>query len=80
MRVVPDKDRFLLRELRLERGLTQAEVAAYSRLSRRYYADVERGRQEPGVVAALMIADSLGTTVEGAFGHLVEGAAPAGKP
>jgi transcriptional regulator with XRE-family HTH domain len=80
MRVIPDRDRFPLRELRLRRGMTQAEVAAYSRLSRRYYVEIEHGRQEPGVVAAILLADALGATVEEAFGHLVKGAAPAGKP
>lgn len=75
-----DKDRFPLRELRLEAGLTQVDVAKAVGLSRRFYVDVELKKQEPRVVAALLIARVLETTVEEAFGDLIERAAPAGKP
>lgn len=75
-----DKDRFPLRELRLTCNLSQVEVAKAAGISRRFYVDVESKRQEPRVVAALLIARVLGATVEEAFGDLIERAAPAGKP
>lgn len=74
------KNRFRLRELRLEKGMTQAEVAKAAGLSRRFYNAVETERQEPRVVAAILIARVLETTVEAAFGDVAERAAPAGKP
>lgn len=74
------KNRFRLREVRLERGLTQSEVADAAKLSRRFYVALESERQEPRVVAGMKVARVLKTTVEDLFGHLVKEAAPTGKP
>lgn len=68
-----DKLRFPLRELRLEKGMTQAEVASAAKLSRRFYVMLEVEKQEPRVVNALLIAQALDVSVEKAFGHLVGG-------
>ena len=61
---------FHLRELRLNAGLTQSEVANAAGISRRFYVALEVERQEPRVTAALRIARALDATVEEAFGHL----------
>jgi transcriptional regulator with XRE-family HTH domain len=58
----------VLRILRLERGLTQAQLAARSGVSRQLVAAVEAGRNAPAVDAALALAQALGTTVEDLFG------------
>lgn len=68
--------RFPLRRLRIEAGMTQAEVADAAGVSRRFYCSLETERQEPRVVAALLIARALGTTVEEAFGDLLEKGGP----
>lgn len=74
------KNRFRLREVRLEKDMTQSEVASAAKLSRRFYVALETERQEPRVVAALRVARVLDSTVEDLFGHLVKEAAPTGKP
>jgi DNA-binding XRE family transcriptional regulator len=72
--------RFPLRKLRVAAGMTQLQVAEGAGLSRRFYCALETERQEPRVVPAILIARALDTTVEEAFGHLAERAAPIGKP
>jgi DNA-binding XRE family transcriptional regulator len=62
----------LLRQRRLECGLTQAELAARAGVSRQLVAAVEAGRHAPAVGAALQLARALGTSVEELF------AAPSG--
>jgi transcriptional regulator with XRE-family HTH domain len=59
--------RSALRDRRLEYGVTQAELAARSGVSRQLIAAVEAGRNSPAVDAGLSIARALGTTVEELF-------------
>src|ERR1022692_5142694 len=59
----------LLRERRLDSGLTQAELAARAGVSRQLVAAVEAGRHAPAVDAALGLARALGTSVEQLFGE-----------
>jgi DNA-binding XRE family transcriptional regulator len=59
--------RSALRDRRLECGLTQAELAARSGVSRQLIAAVEAGRNSPAVDAGLSIARALATTVEELF-------------
>jgi DNA-binding XRE family transcriptional regulator/molybdate-binding protein len=59
--------RSALRDRRLECGLTQAELAARTGVSRQLIAAVEAGRNSPAVEAGLSIARALGSTVEELF-------------
>lgn len=52
--------RHWLKQIRLAKGLTQAQVATLSGISRSYYADVERGTANAGGSTAKSIADTLG--------------------
>ncbi|HYY44260.1 MAG TPA: substrate-binding domain-containing protein [Actinomycetota bacterium] len=56
-----------LRQLRSERGLSQAQLAAAAGLSRQLVGAVEGGRHTPSVTAALALARVLGSTVEALF-------------
>jgi DNA-binding XRE family transcriptional regulator len=59
----------LLRQRRLECGLTQAELAARAGVSRQLVAAVEAGRNVPAVDAALALARALSATAEELFGE-----------
>ncbi|WP_126425445.1 helix-turn-helix transcriptional regulator [Brevibacillus marinus] len=48
-----------LEALRLQQGLTQAEVARRAKIDRTYYTKIERGKT-PSVRVAMRIADALG--------------------
>jgi DNA-binding XRE family transcriptional regulator len=71
-----------MRRHRERLGLTQAELAALTGLSRQAIGAAESGRHAPGVDAALALANALGTTVEELFGAPVdlEPAVEAGAP
>lgn len=53
-----------VRQLRQERGLTQAELAELAGVSRQLVGAVETGRHLPRVDAAIGLAAALGTSVE----------------
>lgn len=57
----------MLRERRLDAGLTQAELAGRAGVSRQLVAAVEAGQNMPAVDAALGLARALCTTVEELF-------------
>jgi DNA-binding XRE family transcriptional regulator/molybdate-binding protein len=57
----------LLRQRRLECGLTQTELAARAGVSRQLVAAVEAGHNTPAVDAALGLARALATSVEELF-------------
>ncbi len=61
------KMRSHVRDKRLKLGLTQAELAARSGVSRQLVAAVEAGQNTPAVDAALRIARTLASTVEELF-------------
>jgi putative transcriptional regulator len=56
-----------LREERTRQGLTQAELAALVRVSRKTINTVENGVFVPSAVLALRLARALGTSVERLF-------------
>src|ERR671925_1725253 len=56
-----------LRARRLRAGMTQAELAAATGLSRQLVGAVETGRHAPSVHAAMALATALGATVEELF-------------
>lgn len=49
----------LLKEKRNELGLTQEELASDVGISRTYYADVERGRYNPGLKVLIRLAKRM---------------------
>lgn len=57
-----------VREQRLQRGWSQAELAERTGVSRTAVTAIEGNRLSPSVAAALALAHALGTTVESLFG------------
>jgi transcriptional regulator with XRE-family HTH domain len=51
-----------IRRVRLERGMSQEELAHQSGIDRGYMSSIERGQQNPGVVSVLGIARALAVT------------------
>lgn len=49
-----------VRRLRLERGLSQEELAFAADMKRSYLSDLERGTRNPSVRALERLADALG--------------------
>jgi putative transcriptional regulator len=66
-----------LREERLRRDLTQAQLAELVGVSRKTVNTVENGVFVPSTVLALRLAAALGTTVEALFQLRAASAAPA---
>lgn len=56
-----------VRELRTERGWTQAELAERLGVSRNSVNAIETGRYEPSLTLAMRIARVFGTSVEEIF-------------
>lgn len=57
-----------IRELRQQRGLTLDQLAARSDVSRSMLSNVERGVNNPTLVAAIRIAEALGVGIAGLIG------------
>jgi transcriptional regulator with XRE-family HTH domain len=51
-----------IRRVRLKAGWSQEELAHRAEIDRSYMGSIERGKQNPGVVSVLQIADALGIT------------------
>ena len=70
---VPSEDRDLVerrvRAARLERGLSQAELAEATGLTRQAVYSIESGRYLPNVTSALLLARTLNRRVEDLFGR-----------
>jgi transcriptional regulator with XRE-family HTH domain len=49
-----------LRDLRMEKGLSQEQLAHQSELTRNYVSDLERGRKSPSLRTIARIAKTLG--------------------
>jgi transcriptional regulator with XRE-family HTH domain len=49
--------------LRLRRGWTQVDMAAYLDMNRGHISDIERGKREVGVITLQIIATGLDTTM-----------------
>lgn len=56
-----------VRQLRIESGLTQAELAALLKVSRNSVNAIETGRYEPSLTLALRIAKHFALPVEAIF-------------
>lgn len=59
--------RTTLRDRRKVCGLTVAEIAEKTRISRSFYYKIEAGVRNPTMATAKEIADLLGQTVDGLF-------------
>jgi len=62
----------MVRRARIERGLTQDDLARRAGLSRQALGAIEAGAYQPGVGAALALARELGHSVEALFGSAGE--------
>lgn len=51
-----------IRRLRLERKISQEELAHRSEIDRSYMSSIERGQQNPGVLSVIRIANAMGMT------------------
>jgi transcriptional regulator with XRE-family HTH domain len=51
-----------IRKARLERGVSQEELADRSAIDRSYMSSIERGMQNPGIISVLRIAHALEMT------------------
>ena len=56
-----------LRNIRLERKLTQEELAAAAGITRPYLSDIERGKKMPGGSVVFRLANVCGVPVEELF-------------
>ena len=52
-----------IRALRLKRGWTQSEMAAYLDVNRGHLSDIERGKREVGIITLQIIARGLNTSM-----------------
>lgn len=65
-----------IRNARKDAGLTQAELAKKTSLSRSYIGDIEKDRYNPSVATLRAIADATGVPVESILGNAVQPPAP----
>ncbi|NMB26377.1 MAG: helix-turn-helix transcriptional regulator [Firmicutes bacterium] len=56
-----------LRNIGLERSLTQEELAVAAGITRPYLSDIEWGKKMPGGSVVLRLANACGVSVEGLF-------------
>ncbi len=52
-----------IRTLRMKKGWTQTEMAAYLDMNRGHLSDIERGKREAGLITLQIIARGLNTTM-----------------
>lgn len=58
-----------IRELRTERGFTQAELAAILKVTRQTVIAIEQGRYSPSLEMAFQIAKALGLPLDDIFSY-----------
>lgn len=56
-----------IRAARIERGVSQEELAHRSAVDRSYLSSIERGAQNPGIVSILRVANALEMTATELF-------------
>jgi len=52
-----------IRGARLQRGMSQEELAHRAAIDRAYMSSIERGGQNPGIMSILRIASAMGMTL-----------------
>ena len=60
----------LVRQLRLEKGMSQERLAELCGLHRNYIGAIERAERTPSIVTADKLARALGNTLSGFFSKL----------
>jgi transcriptional regulator with XRE-family HTH domain len=60
----------LVRQLRLEKGMSQERLSEMCGMHRNYVGAVERAERTPSIVAADKLARGLGTTLAGLLSEL----------
>ena len=60
----------LVRQLRLEKGMSQERLAELCGLHRNYIGAIERAERTPTIVTAHKLAQALGTTLSVLFSEL----------
>jgi transcriptional regulator with XRE-family HTH domain len=68
-----------VRELRLERGMTQIQLCAEAGLFQTYLSNIERGVANPSLKVIESVAGALGVSVFELFDHVRSGRAPTAK-
>jgi transcriptional regulator with XRE-family HTH domain len=56
-----------IRAARLERGVSQEELAERAAIDRSYLSSIERGAQNPGIVSLLRVVNALDMTATELF-------------
>ncbi|MDO9459751.1 MAG: helix-turn-helix transcriptional regulator [Alphaproteobacteria bacterium] len=56
-----------IRDARLERGISQEELAERAAIDRSYMSSIERGAQNPGIVSLLRVVAALDMTAAELF-------------
>ncbi|AVM76180.1 helix-turn-helix domain-containing protein [Magnetospirillum gryphiswaldense] len=64
---VRQKFGLLLRKIRIEKAMTQEELAHQAGMSVPYLSDIERGRSAPSLVVLADLATALGITMADMF-------------
>ncbi len=60
----------VIRQLRMEKGLSQEALADLCDLHRTYISDIERGRRNVSLENIQKLADALGTTITDIFSKI----------
>ena len=66
----------LVRQLRLERGMSQERLAELCGLHRNYIGAIERAERTPSIVTADKLASALGNTLSSFFSELERSPTP----
>ena len=66
-----------LQQYRLQRGMTQQELATLAGVSRQTIVNIEGHRSLPSILLALRLAEALCVPVDGPFPSLTLGSQPA---
>ena len=72
---MPQPDRVLnglgqvIRDLRVERGLSQEQLSLETGVHRNYIGGIERGERSPSVLVVAQLADALGISLADLFGR-----------
>jgi transcriptional regulator with XRE-family HTH domain len=62
-----------MKEIRLQKEMSQLELSAKSNMSLSFYASVERGKKQPSVLTLLRIASALDVNPKTFFPETVNG-------
>lgn len=58
-----------LKEIRLQKGKSQAEVAEFLKITRASYTNIENGKRDPDTATLLALSDYFGVSLDEIFGR-----------